>query len=250
MFCKIEPNNIFYRKCLKINTMSNLLLSYLNKRLTETEVVRKSVMPVAGPVITISREVGCNGVKLANLLATRLNLQKPEVNWKVVSKEVFQESAKELKMDPEQVRKTLHQSEKFTFEEMIKAFYDKHYKSDLTIGKTMKGVILQIAADGNCIIVGRAGHIIAKDIKNALHIRLIAPLEYRINTIMQNNHLNKKEAIDFIIQVDKERTAFRKAILKEDPQNEMFDITFNRAAFTDEEMVDLIEFSARKKQLT
>ncbi len=229
--------------------MSNLLLSYLNKRMSEIETVRKSTLPVAGPVLTISREVGCNGVKLAQLLANRLNSQKLQANWKVISKEVFHESAKELKMDPEQVRKILQQSEKFTFEEMIKAFYDKHYKSDLTIGKTMKGVILQIATDGNCIIVGRAGHIIAKDIKNALHIRLIAPLDYRINTIMQNNLLTQKEAINFIQQVDKERMAFRKAILKEDPQNEIFDITFNRAAFNDEQMVDLIEFAASKKKL-
>lgn len=230
--------------------MSNLLLSYLNKRMTENETVKKSTTIIAGPVITISREVGCNGVKLAHLIANRLNSKKSVTTWKVISKEVFHESAKELKMDPEQVRKIMQQSERFTFEEIIKAFSDKNYKTDLTIGKTMKGVILQIAADGNCIIVGRAGHIIAKDIKNALHLRLVAPLDYRIKTIMQNNHLNREEAINFIHKVDKERLAFRKAILKEDPQNEIFDITFNRAAFNDEEMVDLIEFAAIKKQLT
>ena len=225
--------------------MSNLLLTYLNKRLNVNEVAKKNQTTVTGPVITISREVGCNGVILANLIASRLNSQKLETNWKVVSKEVFYESAIQLKMDPEQVRKTLHQSERFTFEEMLKAFSDKNYKSELTIGKTMKGVILHIATDGFCIIVGRAGHIIAKDIKNALHIRLVAPLDYRINTIMQNNHLNRAEAVDFIQRVDKERMAFRKAILKEDPQNELFDITFNRAAFSDEEIVDIIDISSQ-----
>jgi len=193
--------------------------------------------------------VGCNGVKLANLIAARLNSRKLEPNWKVISKEVFYESALQLKMDPEQVRKTLQQSERFTFEEMIKAFSDKNYKSELTIGKTMKGVILHIANDGFCIIVGRAGHIIAKDIKNALHIRLVAPLDYRISTIMHNNLLNREEAVHFIHKVDKERLAFRKAILKQDPQHELFDITLNRAAFSDEEIVDIIEFAATKKEI-
>lgn len=229
--------------------MSNLLLTYLNKRLNVNEVARESSSSVAGPVITISREVGCNGVKLANLIAIRLNSQKLKTNWKVVSKEVFYESAKELHMDPEQLEKTLNKSEKYLFEEMLKAFNDKNYKSEFIIGKTMKNVIHQIAADGFCIMVGRAGHIIAKDIKNALHIRLEAPLDYRINTIMQNNHLNRQEVIDFIHRVDKERMAFRKAILKEDPQNELFDITFNRAAFSDEEIVDIIEFAAKNKQI-
>ena len=229
--------------------MSNLLLSYLNKRMTETEVIKKSAIKIAGPVITISREVGCNGVKLANLIASHLNFEKPDASWRVISKEVFRESAKELKMDPEQVRKTLQQSERFTFEEILKAFGDKNYKSDLAIGKTMKRVILQIATDGNCIIVGRAGHIIAEGIKKALHIRLVAPLEYRINTIMSNNDLNHEEAINFINQVDKERLAFRKAIFKQDTKNEIFDITFNRAAFSDEQIIELIECAALKKNL-
>lgn len=229
--------------------MGNLLLTYLNKRMTETETVKKSISPDPGPVITISREVGCNGVKLANIMADRFNSKFPGSNWKVISKEVFHESAKELKMEPEQVRKTLHQSEKSTFEDMLKAFSDKNYKTDLTVAKTMKRVILGIANDGNCIIVGRAGHIIANDIKKALHIRFIAPLEYRINTIMHNNKLSHKEAVDFIQRVEKERMAFRKSILKQYPQDELFDITLNRAAFSDEEIIEFIECAAKKKNV-
>jgi len=229
--------------------MSNLLLSYLNKRMSETEVVSKSTTQVAGPVITISREIGCNGLKLASKIADHLNSKIAGANWKVISKEVFHESAKELKMDPEKLRKTLHQHEKFTFDDILNAFNDKNYKTDLMIVKTMKKIILQIATEGNCIIVGRGGHVIAANIKKALHIRLIAPIEYRINTTMNNNNLNREEAIDFIKQVDKERTAFRKAILKQDPQNEIYDITFNRAAFNEDEIIDLIEQAAAKKNV-
>ncbi len=229
--------------------MSNLLLSYLNKRMSEKEVVKKSTTFIAGPVITISREVGCNGVKLANRIANHLNSQTPDARWKVISKEVFLKSAEELKMDPEQVRKILYQHEKYAFEDILKAFSDKNYKSDRTIGKTMKGVILQIATDGNCIIVGRAGHIIAQHIKHALHIRLIAPLDYRINTIMNNNKLTHDEAVNFINQVEKERLAFRKAVLKQDPKYELFDLTLNRAAFSDEEIMELIEYAAVKKHV-
>ncbi len=217
--------------------------------MSEIEIAKKSTASVAGPVITISREVGCNGVKLANLIVDRLNNKKPDAKWRVISKEVFNESARQLKMEPEQVRKTLHQTEKFTFEDILKAFSDKNYKTDLTVIKTMKRVILQIATEGNCIIVGRAGHIIAKGIKHALHIRLVAPIEYRVETIMNNNHLNREEAIQFIENVEKERKAFRKSILKYDSSNEIFDITFNRAAFSDEEIIELIEFAALKKKI-
>jgi cytidylate kinase len=229
--------------------MSNLLLSYLNNRITENEGFKKKVDSVAGPVITISREVGCNGVKLANLIVAKLNATNPDNNWKVISKEVFHQSAIELKMHPDEVRKILHQTESFTFNDILKAFGDKNYKTDKTIRKTMKRVIRQIANEGHCIIVGRAGHIISQDIKNALHIRLIAPLDYRIETIMHNNHLDRQEAIDFIDKVEKERITFRNAILQGDTSHEMFDITFNRAAFSDEEIIELIECAAKMKHL-
>jgi cytidylate kinase len=215
----------------------------------EIEAEKKGNKTVPGPVITISREVGCNGVKLANQIAEYLNSKNQGTNWKVISKEVFYQSAKELKMHPDQVRKTLHQTEKFTFDDILKAFSDKNYKTDITIRKTMKRVILQIASDGFCIIVGRAGHIIAKGIKNALHVRLVAPLEYRINTIIQNKNFNREDAISFIERVEKERTQFRKSILKDNPTNEMFDITINRNAFGDKEIIELIEFAGLKKNI-
>lgn len=229
--------------------MSNSLMIYLNKRMSEDNNAKKK-STVAGPVITISREVGCNGIKLARFLAIRLNTHKLSSDWRVLSKEVFYESARELKMEPDRIRKTFKQSDKYTFEEIIKAFNDKNYKSERKIVKTVADVVLSFAIDGFCIIVGRAGHIIAKDIKNALHIRLVAPLDYRIKNIMENNSLNREEAILFIDKVEKERMAFRKAISSENTtQNELFDISINRAMFDEEEIVDIVEYAVNKKKI-
>jgi cytidylate kinase len=228
---------------------SNLLLKYLNNRLTENNSHHKAQESVLKPVITISREVGCNGVKLAHLLAERLNNQNPPVPWRVISKEVFFESAKELNMEPDRLRKELSQREKFHFEEIIKAFNDKRYKSGPTIAKTTRDVIMHFATDGYCVIVGRAGNIIAKDLKGALHIRLIAPLEYRIHTIMENNGLTRDKAIKFIHQVEEERIAFRESVLGAKIGEELFDITLNRGSFSNEAMVELIVFAAWKKAI-
>jgi len=230
--------------------MSNLLFNYLNKRTTEKDLDKKTVSNYGGPVISISRQVGCDAVGLAEQIVSRLNSGKPKVKWKVISKEIFHETAKELQMDPKEVIKTLHQSEKYSFDDVLKGFSSKKHASDLRIEKTIKRVILHIAVDGYCIMVGRAVHILAKDIKNALHIRLVAPLDYRINSIMQKNQLNKEEAIEYIQRVDKERKAYRKSLLKKDPQNKLFDLTVNRSSFTDEEIVDIVEFAALKKNIS
>lgn len=226
---------------------SNLLLKYLNNRLIENNPHKTPADLKPMPVITISREVGCNGVKLAHLLAESLNNKNPAVQWKVISKEVFFESAKELNMSPEQLRKTLSQREKFHFEEIIKAFNDKKYKSGPTIAKTTRDVIMHFATNGYCIIVGRAGNIITKDLKTALHVRLTAPLEYRIKTIMDNNNLTREQAISFINQVEEERITFRELVLGARVHDEMYDIMLNRGVFSNETIVELIEFAAEKK---
>jgi cytidylate kinase len=227
--------------------MGNSLMNYLNKRLKEDNSFYKGGL--AGPVITISREVGCNGIKMANALASRLNKQRMQSEWRVLSKEIFYESAKELDLEPEAVRQTFKKSDRSTFEQILKAFNDKRYKSEEKIIKTVRDVVKTLAVDGFNIIVGRAGHIIAGDIDNALHIRLIAPMDYRINTIINNNKLSKAEAILFIEKVESERKAFRKAIKEESLQEERFDLTINRASFNDEQAAELIEFAVNQKQI-
>lgn len=230
--------------------MGNSLMNYLNKRLHDENSFTKDNLNMAGPVITISREVGCNGLKFANLLAARLNKQTTMSSWTVLSKEIFHESAKELDLDPEFVRQTLKKSDRYTFEQILKAFSDKRYKSEEKIIKTVKDVVRTLAIDGYKIIVGRAGHIISKDIEKSLHIRLIAPIDYRIHTIMYNNYLTRTDAIKFIDKVELERTAFRKALKKNNLREELFDLTLNRASFSDEQLLDIIEYTVEKKELT
>ena len=227
--------------------MSNVLMGYLNKRLKNEVTSKKDGWNSAGPVITISREVGCNGLKLANLIAKRLNEKKSKKQWQVYSKEVFYQSAQELNMEPEGIRKIFKKSDTYTFDEILKAFSNKNYKSEQKIINTVLDVVRSIAVDGFSIIVGRAGHIIANDIEKALHLRLIAPIEYRINTIQKNNGLNHDEALRFIQKVEKERISFRKSIKEDRLREELFDLTINRASFSNDEILDIIELAIQKK---
>ena len=152
--------------------MGKALMNYLNKRLLEENSLKKrnKTLSTSGPVITISREVGCNGLKLAKLITNRLDERKMISNWKVFSKEVFYQSAKELDMEPELVRKIFKKTDKYQLDDILKAFGDRQYRSERKIIKTVTAVVRTFAVDGFCIIIGRAGHLIARDIQNALHI--------------------------------------------------------------------------------
>lgn len=203
-----------------------------------------------GPVITISREVGCSGIAIAEALASRLNARYPHHNWKVLSKEIFRQSAQELDLDEERVSKIFKQVDRTSFDELLNAFHEKRYKSDKKVRKTVVDVIRSFAEDGYCIIVGRASNVIAADIQNALHARIVAPMDYRIRSIMKKNNLSRSEAIKFTEQVEKERYAYRHAVMgKGQDAPEIFDITFNREAFSLEIILDMLMLAIDEKNI-
>jgi cytidylate kinase len=230
--------------------MENSLLNYMNKRFGEISPTPRSVSHVAGPVITISRQVGCGGVKIARNLAEALNEFAVCKKWQVISKEVLHKSARQLELDPRKVDRLFTRDEHSTFDEILEAFNAKMYKSDRVILKTVKEVIKGFAVDGCCIIVGRAGHIIARDIEHSLHIRLEAPLDWRIEKIVSRNIVSADEALKFITETEKKRDTFRKHYLNKKHPEEIFDLTINVSRFKPENIVKLVKSAIELKGIT
>jgi cytidylate kinase len=227
--------------------MGNTLMTYLNKRVYQTN---NPGYPdkTPGPVITISREVGCSGLELAHALKEHLVHSRHQDNWKVLSKEIFQISAHELDLEPEKVAKIFKHVERNAVDDILYSFREKSSISEKKVRNTVIDVIRTLADDGHCIIVGRAGHIITSDIKNSLHIRLVAPAEFRIKSIMVKNKLAHDEAVKFIAEEEKDRLAYRNALKeKQADHSELFDITFNRAEFSTESIVEFILYVMDKK---
>lgn len=229
--------------------MNNTLMVYLNKRLHKIEHKYMAANAQPGPVICISREVGCGGVNIARLLAADLDKQTYCKKWKVLSKEILEESARELDMEPDRLNSYLKEGDRTLFDDILSAFSEKRYKSDRKINKTLIDLISSFSNDGYCIIVGRAGHIIARDIEKSLLVRLTAPLEWRVRQIMEKNELNMREAIDFIEKTEKERHNLRKHIAGDDATEDEFDLTINIARMNIADVIGLMRFAAQAKGL-
>ena len=220
--------------------MENYLINYLNKRLGEYWKTQIPGIKTAGPLITITREVGCGGLSISKQLAEELDKTFICKKWQVISKEVLNESAHELKVAPEKVSRLFTSNEHFTFDEILAAFTDKYYKSNRVILKTVREVIRNFAVDGYCIIVGRAGHIIAADVENSLHIRLTAPLQWRISRIAENKNFSADEAVRYIKETEEERDIFRKYFTKDKKNEGSIDLVINVSRFTPEQIVRII----------
>ena len=222
---------------------------YLNKRLHQHDPKFLAANTQPGPVICISRDVGCGALAIARLLAAELDKFAVCRRWRVVSKEILQESARELNMEPNKLNNYLKDGDRTVFDDILAAFNEKRFKSDRRITKTLIDLISSFANDGNCIIVGRGGHIISRTIEKSLLIKLTAPADWRTKQIMVKNELNFRQAVEFIERTERERENFRKHIAGEDAQPDEFDLFINLSRMNVSETISLIIHAAQAKGL-
>jgi cytidylate kinase len=217
------------------------LMKYLSDRLQEKSGKKKN----PGPVITISRLYGCPAKKVAKCLTERLTEKMvvrghPEVQWKMVTKELLEEAAKELDVDPSKIKYVFDYQVKGTFDTILDEHLNKYYKSDRLIRNTIAKVIRNIAIEGNAIIVGRGGVAITRDISNSLHINLEAPLNWRIVRTMEKHNLSHEEALKYAQSLDKKRKQFRDFFEGKGSDYTSFDLTINCMTLSVDEIVSII----------
>lgn len=229
--------------------MNNTLMVYLGKKLRQRNNKYPTINHQPGPVICISREVGCGGLNIAQLLASELDKQGNCKKWRVLSKEIIKENVMELNREPNLLRGYLSEDDKGFYDEILSAFSEKRFSSEQNKNQILIDLLSSFANDGHCIILGRAAHIIAIDIKKSLFIKLVAPYEWRVNQLMEKNNLNRIEAQDFIEETEHERQNYIKQIADENNKDVEFDLIINLSKMNIYEVIDFIKFVAQSKGL-
>lgn len=217
------------------------LLKYMANRLQEE--CAEAGQP--GPVITLSRLYGCPAKIIAKNLTDALT-EKMEVRgykkikWKMVTKEIMSESARELEVDPARIKYVFDYEQKGLIDDILSSHLNKYYKSDRRIRNTVGRVIRNIACEGYAVIVGRGGVAITRDIPRSLHINLEAPLEWRVLRISERNLLSLEDAEKYANDVDKKRKQFREYFEGKNTDYTKFDLTFNCMTLSIDEIVSII----------
>ena len=68
--------------------------------------------------------------------------------------------------------------------------------------------ILKAAQEGSCVFVGRCADYILRDFPNTVNIFITASIEYRIEQIMNKQHMEYEEARKFIESKESKRAAY------------------------------------------
>ncbi len=227
--------------------MDNLLLKYMNERIMHA--TRKVVEP--GPVITISRECGCSASILAEKLTLRINekISNPDLNWRWINKEILKLASDELKIHQDEVKKIADSGEKNFLDEIVYSFTEKYYVTNSKARKMIEEVVRSLAFRGKVVIVGRGSEILSHGIPRALHLRLFAPMDWKIKAMCERSNISAEEARKIVIQIDKQRAAFRDSYLEKNQPPFAYDIEFNCARLSHDEIIDIVLDIAQRRSL-
>lgn len=192
-----------------------------------------------GPIVTISREFGCPSKPIAQMLTDTLNKgygTGKKTKWRFINKEIVEESARELELKPVEMNYLLSSGEKGLLEDMLTSF-SPTYVSNIKIKKTITRVVLDFAKQGTIILVGRGAAAILQGYPKTLHIRLQAPLSWRIPEIKKLKNVDDKTAKKMAMEIDQKRTALIEFLLGQKFDQTLFDIIFNCSTISKEEMI-------------
>lgn len=233
--------------------MSNILLEYMRNRFSaETAAPKKSGLH-GGPVLTISREYGCPAKRLAGMLTSALNRTEIERfskhRWKWIGKEILEESAKELNLRADMVRNIITDQEPGLLDDIVLSLSHKYYPGDVKIKRTFGSVIRTFAEEGHVVIVGRGGVSITRDIPRSLHIRLQAPMDWRIERVCLNYKVSPAEAKRTLREIDDKRQYIRDFFEGKKADDTIFDIVLNYKTIPEEDQVALILKAMEQKGL-
>jgi len=195
-------------------------------------------------VITISRDFASGGRHLGRLLAKRLD-------YHYVDKSLFQKIAEDLNVS----EKTLESFEKSREYRISNVFsiifsksyierivgYDKSVVEEQEYQTSLKNLILGVAQEDNVVIIGRASYFFLKDMENCYHIRLFAPMDWRIQYAVEKRGTPRDRFKETITRRNINDLWFRRFMCGEDCDDQsLFHLNLNMGLVSLEKAFDVI----------
>ena len=163
-------------------------------------------------VVTISRQLGSLGCEVAQAIAERLE-------FRVVYREIINEAARRAGMPG----LALHTIDELGLLGMKPTLQEQH-----AYHRALVQVMNELADEGRYVIVGRAGQAILHGRAGALHVRVISPMNLRIERLMQEHSISVEAAKAQIEASDRSRRAFLKRFYASDWDSpELYDVVIN-----------------------
>jgi cytidylate kinase len=201
--------------------------------------------PGPQPFVTISREPGAGGNSLARELADALNADdaddrdKPWAPW---DGELVEKVAADYHLSAQLIER-LDEGRPTSLADYVGNLVvgpAGGYVEESRVFAHLSRTIRALANSGRTVIVGRGAAFITRHLPQGIHLRLVAPFEWRVARMADELKLPRHDAANWVRQNERRRHAY---IHRHWPDQslgpESFTLTFNCARLATTEMVDL-----------
>lgn len=213
--------------------------------------------PVAAGMraITISRQYGSGGGEIAARLAER-------IAWRLIDHEVVVEVASRLGVTENDAAQRDERAEGFIDQLLysVRAVdptplsFISSYPHPLTAPQALdyavalRETVLAAVTAGQVVIVGRGAQAILHERRDALHIRVVAPLEQRIIYVSHREALDRDAAQRRIQRKDHDRQRYLWTTHTRRVEDaELYDLILNTAVLDLDSCVDMIALALERK---
>jgi cytidylate kinase len=185
-------------------------------------------------LITVSRQYGAGGSEVAARVARTLG-------WRVVDNELVDRVAARAGLAPEDVAQR---------EERVSTFIERLARtlvaatpelvvppeaggtaSEPDLVRITERVVEEVAAEGRVVLVGRAAPAVLARERDAIHVKVVAPRDWRVRVIAQRLGLPQEEAATLTDETDRNRSRYHRQHYQRDwadPAN--YHLVLNTAA--------------------
>ena len=194
-----------------INAGAEHCLSFINSQLQAADKSGITVRKNVRRAVTISRQAGCGALVVAEKLARYLEKQTPESNcpWTVFDRNLMEKVLEDHNL-PTRLARLMPEDRVSQIEDILADVFEVHPPAQTIIRQTTE-TILKLAGLGSVILIGRGSTMITAGLPCVLHVRLVAPLEQRI-----------QHACEFYPDFNKTEDQARKFCLNEDRGRERY----------------------------
>jgi cytidylate kinase len=201
--------------------------------------------------VTISREYGSGGGEVARRLARRLG-------WQLVDHEVVVAVARSLNVSEKEAEE--HDEHADTLASRILStlgVVSSVVPATMPVGLAMdqpgydearRLVVKGAAKTGHAVIVGRGGQVLLAPRRDVLHVRIIAPIEQRIDYVMRREGLDRAAAQHRIEAKDRDRANFLMSVHHKNPADaRLYDLVVSTGVLHLNSVVDLVMLALDRK---
>jgi cytidylate kinase len=202
----------------------------LDQRLQERFARDEAAAHVRRDVLTISRERGSGGTTVGMMVAK-------ELGWEYYDRELIDRVAQRVGSTPEEIEAHDERAPGVMHQMLLQLLEGKHPTGAQYL-RSLVRLLRSLRDRGNAVIMGRGGHLI---LSHSLRVRVVAPLELRVERVAELESLSPEEARHAILSADRDRRHFLKSAFGIDADDPTyFDLVLNTETMSLEHAAHLV----------